>query len=248
MRTPTILALAAFLPATSQATLLINGSWDTMASHPNAVRETYLRPNAATSYEHVGLIFLNDQTSNYGGLWQLESITIDGITTDFAYEFTPTASDFSLSIYSFMTQSVVSTVTASSVGSYVSNDDGGSFRFSLTFTNIPSPQAFWDAPIYGFIGGGNAYGLDLNVIGYSGFPVPDSNFISYGGFRFQGIDPITNGEVDGVAWAGPAPLVVYGTNSWGAPPAVPEPSTYGLIGLGALGLAFVARRRKAKTA
>jgi hypothetical protein len=29
---------------------------------------------------------------------------------------------------------------------------------------------------------------------------------------------------------------------------VPEPSTYGLIGLGALGLAFVARRRKAKTA
>jgi len=29
---------------------------------------------------------------------------------------------------------------------------------------------------------------------------------------------------------------------------VPEPSTYGLIGLGALGVAFVARRRKAKVA
>ena len=29
---------------------------------------------------------------------------------------------------------------------------------------------------------------------------------------------------------------------------VPEPSTYGLIGLGALGVAFVARRRKQKTA
>ncbi|NBW58851.1 PEP-CTERM sorting domain-containing protein, partial [bacterium] len=27
-----------------------------------------------------------------------------------------------------------------------------------------------------------------------------------------------------------------------------EPSTYGLIGLGALGVAFVARRRKAKVA
>ena len=30
--------------------------------------------------------------------------------------------------------------------------------------------------------------------------------------------------------------------------AIPEPSTYGLIGLGALGAAFVARRRKQKTA
>ena len=243
MRTSTLLALAAFLPATSQATLLINGSWDTLGSNPNAVPSTEIHPNTATNYGHVAAMQLNDQ-NYYGGLWQLDSITIDGITPAISNQFTPTASDFSLSIFSFQTQSVVATVTASSVGSYVSNGDGTS-RFSLTFTNIPSPQV--NPVMSGFMGGGWFYGLDLNVIGFSGFPVPDTNFITYRGYYLQGISPIMSGEAAGVTWKGPAPIVVNGTNSWGAP-SVPEPSSYGLIGLGALGLAFVARRRKAKTA
>ena len=244
-KTLTLLALAAFLPATSQATLLINGSWDTMASHPNAVAGYSLYPNAATTYGFVGSIQLND-TNYYGGFWQLDSITIDGITPYDPNDFTPTASDFSLSIFSSFTNSVVSTVTASSVGSYVSNGDGTS-RFSITFTNIPSPE-FNGTGMYGFIGGSTTYGLDLNVIGLSGFPVPDANYITYRGFYLQGISPVMNGEVSGATWIGPAPIVVNGTNLWGAPPEVPEPSTYGLIGIGSLGLAFVARRRKLKAA
>ena len=243
-KTLTLLALAAFLPATSQATLLINGSWDTLAGNINAVPATNLGPNAATNYGFVASIVLND-TNYYGGLWQLDSITIDGITPAISNQFTPTASDFSLSIFSNVTQSVVSTVTASSVGSYVSNGDGTS-RFSLTFTNIPSPQV-GGGPFYGFLGAAASYGLDLNVIGFSGFPVPDTHFISYRGFYLQG-DPTMNGEATGVTWSGPAPIVVNGTNLWGAPPAVPEPSTYGLIGIAALGVALAARRRKAKTA
>jgi uncharacterized protein YjbI with pentapeptide repeats len=39
-------------------------------------------------------------------------------------------------------------------------------------------------------------------------------------------------------------LIIYAN----APAPVPEPSTYGLIGIGALGVAFAARRRKLKTA
>ncbi len=36
--------------------------------------------------------------------------------------------------------------------------------------------------------------------------------------------------------------------NYAGPAPVPEPSTYGLIGIGALGLAFAARRRKSKVA
>ena len=244
MRTSTLLALAAFLPATSQATLLINGSWDTMAGAQNATSSYYIHPNSNNN-DPIAAIQLYDPNS-YGGLWQLDSITIDGITPYGTAWYTPTASDFSLSIISPITQSVVSTVTASSVGSYVSNGDGSS-RFSITFTNIPSPQVN-NGMFTGFLGSGAFYSLDLNVIAYSGFNFGyDSYGLTYRGWNFVG-GGVLDGEVAGVTWGGPAPIVVYGTNSWGAPPAVPEPSTYGLIGLGALGLAFVARRRKAKTA
>ena len=49
----------------------------------------------------------------------------------------------------------------------------------------------------------------------------------------------------------PSAFGAYGLGSpaaAGASPAVPEPSTYGLIGIGALGVAIAARRRKLKTA
>jgi len=41
---------------------------------------------------------------------------------------------------------------------------------------------------------------------------------------------------------------VYGQGIIAGGGAIPEPSTYGLIGIGALGVAFAARRRKQKTA
>ena len=92
----------------------------------------------------------------------------------------------------------------------------------------------------------NSYGLDvgssilaLSSFGYYGYAllsIPETSgrmYISdivFNSVRFEGI-------VAGQAVAAPD-----------APPPVPEPSTYGLMGIGALGIAFAARRRKSKNA
>lgn len=236
MRTTLLLAAAAaIIPAASQAELLVNGSWDSMAANPNAVPAN-IQPSLPGREAYFRF-----QTTGQSDRWQIDSLTLDGITPYFT-SYTPSASNFSLSIYSQFSQTIVATVTASSVGSYVSNGDGTS-RFSVTFTNIPSPAHPFGINMPGF-NSFSAYEVILDVINLNTLPFPDANFFTYRGFNFQGVSPIFNGEVAGVTWGGPLPMIINGTNL-GAP-AVPEPSTYGIV-LGGLVLAgAVVRRRRAK--
>ena len=74
----------------------------------------------------------------------------------------------------------------------------------------------------------------------------DFNFINNSPHAPTGIGPfvLTADAGGGVSIANWMRL----TSLTAASASVPEPSTYGLFGLGALGVAFVARRRKVKTA
>jgi hypothetical protein len=200
MRTLLLAAAAAIIPASSQAVLVINGSWAEMAEHPNAVQN----PTQPVNPTPEAFFWLNT-----GDVWQIDSLTLDGITPYFT-SYTPSASNFSLSIYSQFSQSTVATVAASSVGSYFDNGDGTS-RFSVTFANIPSPQHPFAPNISGFLGFA-AYEAHLNVTNLESLPFPDANFFIYKGFNFQGISPVMDGEVAGVTWGGPLPMVMFTNN------------------------------------
>lgn len=236
MRTSALLlAAAAVLPAISQAEIVINGNWDTMAAHPNAVPvNNIMTINGERNSGAIGF-------SNMG-FWHVNSITIDGFVPYSTQMYTPTASDFTMTLKT--PQGVVAgTGIGTSVSSYVSNGDGTS-RFSVTFANItgqasfPNPNFNWTGLMYG-----GFYEIFTSLSPTNTFPVPDFGFVSQRGFGLMGISLVMDGSVAGAQWRGPSPLVVDATDLLAAP--VPEPSTYGLA-LGGLALAVVALRRRAK--
>lgn len=97
---------------------------------------------------------------------------------------------------------------------------------------------FEETDSYGLSGAGNyilALKAGYNYYGYASLSIPNI------GGKMYITDVVFNDVANQGIIAGQA------TAAPDAPP-VPEPSTYGLIGIAALGVAFAARRRKAKVA
>jgi len=235
MRTSALLlAAAATLPAPSQAELIINGNWDTMAADTNS---TLWGSNS---------IFLGAAAATFtinGNIWYINSIKVDGIWVEDPM-YTPNAADFTLTIKSG-SNAVVGSATGSFVGPRVSNGDGTN-RIAVTFSDITGqPELFPGAPISGLQNGG--YGLFIGLSQGSTL-IPQTvrlrGYMSSQQYNLNGAPSMGYlGEVNSVGWNGPSPIEVYATSPFGAPP-IPEPSTYGLI-LGGLALVGAAVRRRA---
>lgn len=148
------------------------------------------------------------------------------------------------------------TITSSSTGVYIvgsavaGTTTNGSFLIQLnTLSGLTAGRSYSDANFTvtnQSIGAASTYqntdgttATNQNLGNYAYLYVPFSDFsTTYNQVIGIKLGSFSNPYLD---------LSYIGIGAVGNGGAIPEPSTYGLIGLGALGAAFIARRRKLKT-
>jgi hypothetical protein len=187
-------------------------------------------------------------TNTYSTTFTATQGTIGGYGY-FSFTGTPTVSDYlgelpspslniNLSGHLFTLNDIL---WSSSVASLSVDFSDGRFQFTNTQT---------DTYTHGSVSFENAAGDFLSLA-----PVrPGESFYSQviNGYTYHSAYMFNLASEGGRTKRGaPSAFGAYGLGSpaaAGASPAVPEPSTYGLIGIGALAIAVAARRRKLKTA
>jgi hypothetical protein len=154
------------------------------------------------------------------------------------------------------------------------NGEITNFTVSMTGSSIAIANTSWDQTnIWGivydintdkFLGNGDGEGIDGSIEGFGMFDGENNNFLRY--YSGYGVDGQLGGNLydwaNGEGSIDETPLAIMidttaitsasyiaAANDLGLPSSsIPEPSTYGLIGIGALGVAFAARHRKIKKA